>query len=80
MLFTKLQQGIQENRQVLTIARMRAEAEELYGSKLGDIAPAADKINNGFSRDDGASLRKVCLHSAPCRRKTYTDQAAEPGL
>ncbi|KAI0379942.1 hypothetical protein F5Y04DRAFT_110607 [Hypomontagnella monticulosa] len=59
VLFTKLQQGVQEDRQVLTIARMRAEAEEVYGQKLGDIAPAADKIGGGFSRDDGASVRKA---------------------
>ncbi|KAI0547323.1 hypothetical protein F4679DRAFT_372525 [Xylaria curta] len=59
VLFTKLQQGVQENRQILTIARMRAEAEELYGQRLGDIAPAADKIAGGFSRDDGASVRKA---------------------
>lgn len=38
---------------------MRAEAEELYGQRLGDIAPAADKVSGGFSRDDGASVRKV---------------------
>ncbi|KAI0503311.1 hypothetical protein F5B22DRAFT_558037 [Xylaria bambusicola] len=59
VLFSKLQQGVQENRQLLTIARMRAEAEEVYGQRLGDIAPAADKINGGFSRDDGASVRKA---------------------
>ncbi|KAI1438197.1 hypothetical protein GGR50DRAFT_480825 [Xylaria sp. CBS 124048] len=59
VLFTKLQQGVQENRQILTIARMRAEAEELYGQRLGDIAPAANKITGGFSRDDGASVRKA---------------------
>ena len=59
VLFGKLQQGVQENRQVLTIARLRAEAEEVYGQRLSDIAPAADKINGGFSRDDGASVRKV---------------------
>lgn len=38
---------------------MRAEAEEVYGQKLTDIAPAADKIAGGFSRDDGASTRKA---------------------
>jgi hypothetical protein len=38
---------------------MRAEAEEVYGQKLGDIAPAADKIPGGFSRDDGASTKKA---------------------
>lgn len=38
---------------------MRAEAEELYGMKLGDIGPATDRIQGGFARDDGASVRKV---------------------
>ena len=59
MLFGKLQQGIVENQQVLTIARMRAEAEELYGRRIGDILPTTDKMTGGFARDDGASLRKV---------------------
>ncbi|KAL6924345.1 hypothetical protein ACHAPO_003565 [Fusarium lateritium] len=59
VLFTKLQQGVHENRQVLTIARLRAEAEDTYGQRLGDIAPAADKIAGGFSRDDGATVRKA---------------------
>lgn len=45
----------------MTIARMRAEAEEVYGQRLGDIAPAVDKIQGGFARDDGASVRKVSL-------------------
>ncbi len=48
-----------ENQQILAIARMRAEAEDIYGMRLGDIGPAADKITGGFSRDDGASVRKV---------------------
>jgi hypothetical protein len=59
VLFGKLQQGVQENKQVLTIARLRAEAEEVYGQRLGDIAPAADKITGGFGRDDGATTRKA---------------------
>ncbi len=59
MLFGKLQQGVIENQQVLTIARMRADAEELYGSRLGDIAPAVDRMGGGFARDDGATVRKV---------------------
>ncbi|KAI0167080.1 hypothetical protein GGR52DRAFT_556815 [Hypoxylon sp. FL1284] len=59
VLFSKLQQGVQENRQILTIARLRAEAEEVYGQRLGDIAPASDKITGGFSKDDGASVRKA---------------------
>lgn len=44
---------------MLTIARMRAEAEEAYGIRLGDIGPAADRISGGFARDDGASVKKV---------------------
>lgn len=59
ILFTKLQQGAVENRQVLTIARMRAEAEETYGQRLSEIAPAVDKMQGGFAGDDGASTRKV---------------------
>jgi hypothetical protein len=50
-----------EDRQVLTIARLRAEAEEAYGQRLSDIAPAADKLSGGFGRDDGATVRKVGL-------------------
>jgi hypothetical protein len=59
VLFGKLQQGVMENQQILTIARMRADAEEMYGRKLGDIAPTTDKMVGGFARDDGASLRKA---------------------
>lgn len=65
VLFSKLQQGVQENRQVLTVARMRAEAEEIYSQRLGDIAPNADKVQGGFSKDDGASVRKVRITSPP---------------
>ncbi|OIW30372.1 hypothetical protein CONLIGDRAFT_366624 [Coniochaeta ligniaria NRRL 30616] len=59
VLFGKLQQGVVENRQVLTIARLRAEAEEVYGQRLADIIPAVDKIQGGFGKDDGASTRKA---------------------
>ncbi len=59
VLFSKLQQGVVENRQILAIAKLRAEAEEVYGLRLGDIAPAADKLSGGFTRDDGATVRKV---------------------
>ena len=45
---------------MLTLARMRADAEDTYGQKLGDIQPAVDKYTGGFGRDDGASVRKVC--------------------
>lgn len=59
MLFGKLQQGVQENEQLLTIARMRAEAEDLYVGKLADIETATNRIDGGFQRDDGASVKKV---------------------
>lgn len=45
---------------MLMIARMRAEAEEAYSTRLADIVPTADKISGGFSRDEGATIRKVC--------------------
>lgn len=60
VLFSKLQQGVMEDRQILTLARLRAEAEDVYGQRLADIAPAADRVSGGFSRDDGATIRKVC--------------------
>lgn len=59
VLFQKLQQGVIENQQVLTIASMRADAEEVYSDRLGDIAPTIDRMTGGFARDDGASVRKV---------------------
>lgn len=60
VLFAKLQQGIVENQQILAIAKLRADAEQQYSARLGDIAPAVDRMTaNGFGRDDGASVRKV---------------------
>ncbi|KAA8901875.1 hypothetical protein FN846DRAFT_106230 [Sphaerosporella brunnea] len=58
VLFGKLQQGIIENQQVLIIARLRADAEELYGTKLCAIPGASDK-SGGFSKDDGATTRQA---------------------
>jgi hypothetical protein len=63
VLFQKLQQGVVENQQILTIATMRADAEEMYSDRLGDIAPTVDRMSGGFARDDGASVRKVSLVS-----------------
>jgi hypothetical protein len=60
VLYGKLQQGVVENRQILTIASMRADAEEQYGLRMGDIAPNVDRMSAaGFGKDDGASVRKV---------------------
>jgi hypothetical protein len=59
VLYGKLQQGVSENQQIITIATMRATAEELYGSKLEEVAPAVDRVTSGFTKDEGASVRKV---------------------
>ena len=58
VLFSKLQQGVIENQQVLLVARLRADAEELYGAKLSAI-PAGSEKNGGFKRDDGATARQA---------------------
>ncbi|KAJ6120384.1 hypothetical protein N7523_004664 [Penicillium sp. IBT 18751x] len=60
VLYGKLQQGVVENKQILTIAAMRADAEEQYGLRMGDIAPSVDRLTGaGFGKDDGASVRKA---------------------
>ncbi|KAJ5558744.1 hypothetical protein N7461_002716 [Penicillium sp. DV-2018c] len=60
VLYGKLQQGVVENRQILTIASMRADAEEQYALRMGDIAPSVDRMTPvGFGKDDGASIRKA---------------------
>ncbi|KAJ5943200.1 hypothetical protein N7516_003368 [Penicillium verrucosum] len=60
VLYGKLQQGVVENKQILAIASMRADAEEQYGLRMGDIAPSVDKMTAvGFGKDDGASVRKA---------------------
>ena len=51
---------------MVTVARMRADAEDQYGQRLGDIEAATNRIDGGFQRDDGASLKKVCrLETTP---------------
>lgn len=62
VLYGKLQQGVVENVQILTIAAMRADAEEQYGLRMDEIAPSVDRMSAaGFGKDDGASVRKVSL-------------------
>ena len=68
VLFDKLHQGVVENEQVLTVARLRAEAEDVYGRKLSEIMPSTDRLPNGFQRDDGASLKKVPRRPRPAAR------------
>lgn len=70
MLFGKLQQGVRENEQILTVARMRADAEDIYGQKLGDIEVSANRIDGGFQRDDGASVKKVCFEVSRSKQLT----------
>jgi len=64
VLFGKLQQGVQENQQLITVARMRAEAEDAYSQRLGDIELATNRIDGGFQKDDGASVKKVRLNES----------------
>lgn len=64
MLFGKLQQGILENQQILQVAKLRADAEDLYATKLIAI-PGGSVKNGGFGKDDGASVRKVCAMRYP---------------
>ncbi|KAJ5497048.1 Fps/Fes/Fer/CIP4 homology [Penicillium fimorum] len=60
VLYGKLQQGVVENKQILAIASMRADAEDQYGLRMGDIAPSVDRMTAvGFGKDDGASVRKA---------------------
>ncbi|OQE32193.1 hypothetical protein PENSTE_c001G09105 [Penicillium steckii] len=60
VLYGKLQQGVTENRQILTVAALRADAEEQYGLRMGEIAPSVDRMTaTGFGKDDGASVRKA---------------------
>ncbi|KAJ6109554.1 hypothetical protein N7486_001789 [Penicillium sp. IBT 16267x] len=60
VLYGKLQQGVVENKQILLIASMRADAEEQYGLRMGEIAPSVDRLSAaGFGKDDGASVRKA---------------------
>lgn len=40
---------------------MRADAEDLYGTRLGDTLPAVDRMTGGFGKDDGATVRKVSM-------------------
>lgn len=58
-LFSKLQQGVVENKQLLTLAKMRADAEFAYSKKLSDILSVTEKILGGFEKDEGASVRKA---------------------
>ena len=64
-MFGKLQQGVQEDEQILTFARLRADAEDVYSARLAEIEIATSRIDGGFQRDDGASVKKVSVQHGP---------------
>lgn len=57
-LFAKLNQGVAENEEVVSLARRRADAEDYHGNKLQQIARDGYR-RDGFVRDDGASVRRA---------------------
>ncbi|RIA95799.1 hypothetical protein C1645_802830 [Glomus cerebriforme] len=57
VLYDKLEQGRIENEEVVAFIRERISVEELYGKKLCDISNINSR-QDGFLRDDGASLRR----------------------
>ncbi|ODQ68113.1 hypothetical protein NADFUDRAFT_48768 [Nadsonia fulvescens var. elongata DSM 6958] len=59
VLFNKLNQGCDENDEVLAVANARAEAEAAFGAKLQEIPQLLVTKKSGFARDDGASLKKA---------------------
>lgn len=63
----------------MTIARLRAEAEEIYGQRLSEIVPTVDKVQGGFSTDDGASVRKVSLRMGGTQYVERTAEFADAG-
>jgi hypothetical protein len=52
------------------VARMRADAEDAYGNTLAGIGPSTERITGGFTRDEGASVRKVGRCHASFERRT----------
>lgn len=57
-LFEKLNQGCNENDEILALANARAEAEYAYGSRLKDIPITLAPRKDGFGKDDGSTLKK----------------------
>ncbi|GBB97155.1 hypothetical protein RclHR1_02930004 [Rhizophagus clarus] len=57
VLYDKLEQGKIENEEVVAFIRERISIEELYGKKLCDLSKISSR-QDGFLRDDGASLRR----------------------
>jgi Domain found in Dishevelled, Egl-10, and Pleckstrin (DEP)/RhoGAP domain/Fes/CIP4, and EFC/F-BAR homology domain len=75
VLFSKLKQGVIENQQVVMIASLRADAEEAYSKTLEKITLTVDGMSGGFTRDDGASVRKVKYARNQALHSTNTLQA-----
>lgn len=58
-LFSKLNQGIVENSELLALAQARAEAEEAHGARLQTISQNSQPKPQGFGKDDGASMKNA---------------------
>ncbi|RIB26485.1 hypothetical protein C2G38_2163220 [Gigaspora rosea] len=58
VLYDKLEQGCVENEEIVEFLRERITIEELYGKQLFDLSKR-ESYNDGFLRDDGASLRRA---------------------
>ncbi|CAG8721826.1 3615_t:CDS:10 [Cetraspora pellucida] len=58
ILYDKLEQGRVENEEIVDFLRERIRIEELYGKQLFDLSKM-ESYEDGFLRDDGASLRRA---------------------
>jgi hypothetical protein len=52
---------VAENDQILMIARMRAEAEDVYGMRLGEIGALLIGYRPGFLEMTGRALERFVL-------------------
>ncbi|CAG8723206.1 6495_t:CDS:2, partial [Dentiscutata erythropus] len=58
ILYDKLKQGREENNEIIEFLEERISIEELYGKQLFDLSKK-EGDEDGFLRDDGASLRRA---------------------
>lgn len=58
-VYDKLQQGIQENQEVLNLVSSRITIEEGYGQRLQSVRSSHYASKVGFGRDEGATLKQA---------------------
>lgn len=58
-VYDKLQQGINENQQVLNLVASRITIEEGYGQRLQSVRSSHYASKTGFGRDEGATLKQA---------------------